>query len=92
MMANRKNGAIYIGVTGNAVARISQHKTEYFEGFTKRYGIKRLVWYEAFEDARAAIQREKRLKEWHRDWKIRLIEESNPEWRDLYPEITGERS
>ena len=90
MLANRKNAAIYVGVTGNPVARIWQHKNDHFEGFTKRHGIHRLVWYEVHEDAEAAIVREKQLKEWHRPWKVRLIEERNPDWKDLYTELTGE--
>ena len=65
---------------------IWQHKNDWFEGFTKRYGVKRLVWYEVHEDA---IQREKRLKEWHTAWKIRLIEARNPDWRDLYLDIAA---
>jgi len=89
MLASRRNGTIYIGVTGDPVGRIWQHKNEYFEGFTKRYGIHLLVWYEVHEDAEAAIVREKQLKEWHRPWKVRLIEERNPDWRDLYVELTG---
>jgi putative endonuclease len=91
IMASRKNGTLYVGVSGDPEVRIWQHKNDWFEGFTKRYGVKRLVWYEVHEDAEAAIQREKRLKEWHRAWKIRLIEARNPDWRDLYPEVTGER-
>ena len=91
IMASRKNGTLYVGVSGDPVGRIWQHKNEWFEGFTKRYGVKRLVWYEVHEDAEAAIQREKRLKEWHRAWKIRLIEARNPDWRDLYSEVIGEQ-
>ena len=91
IMASRKNGTLYIGVTGNPVGRIWQHRNEIFEGFTKRYGTKRLVWFEATDSAEGAIWREKQLKEWHRAWKIRLIEEMNPDWRDLYPDLTGER-
>ena len=68
---------------------VRQHKNDWFEGFTKQYGVKRLVWSEVHEDAEAAIQREKRLKEWHRAWKIRLIEARNPDWRDLYSEVTS---
>jgi putative endonuclease len=90
IMASRKNGTLYVGVSSNPLGRIWQNKNDWFEGFTKRYGVKRLVWYEVHEDAEAAIQREKRLKEWHRAWKIRLIEARNPDWRDLYPELTVE--
>jgi putative endonuclease len=89
-MANRKNGAIYTGVTGNPVGRIWQHRNEVFDGFTQRYGLHRLVWWEAHEGPETAIRREKQLKQWQRAWKIRLIEERNPGWRDLYAELTGE--
>ncbi len=91
IMASRRNGTLYVGVSSNPVGRIWQHKNDWFEGFTKQYGVKRLVWYEVHGDAEAAIQREKRLKEWHRAWKIRLIEARNPDWRDLYGEVTGEQ-
>ena len=87
LLANRKNGAIYTGVSGYPERRLMQHKDGVLEGFTKRYDIDRLVWFEFFEDARLAIQREKRIKEWKRAWKIRLIEEINPDWRDLSREI-----
>jgi putative endonuclease len=90
MLSNRKNGAIYTGVTSNPVGRIWQHKTKFFEGFTKRYGIDRLVWYEVHDNAEAAITREKQIKEWKRPWKINRIRERNSEWRDLYAELTGE--
>ena len=72
-MASRKNGTLYVGVSGDPEVRIWQHKNDWFEGFTKRYGVKRLVWYEVHEDAAAAIQRE------HRAWKVRLIEARNPD-------------
>ena len=88
IMANRKNGALYVGVIGNPVGRIWQHKNDWYDGFTKRYGVKLLVWYEFHHDAEAAIRREKPLKKWHRAWKIKLIEAHNPDWRDLYPELT----
>ena len=89
ILASRRNGTLYTGFSGDPVGRIWQHKNEWFEGFTKTYGVKRLVWYELHEDPEAAILREKRIKEWQRAWKIRLIEERNPHWRDLYPELTG---
>ena len=91
LLANRKNGAIYCGVTGDPEGRIWEHKNEWYEGFTKRYGIKTLVWYEFHEDVGEAIWREKKIKEWRRAWKIRLIEMRNPDWYDLYHEITGTR-
>jgi putative endonuclease len=90
IMASRRNGSLYVGFTGNPVGRVWQHRNNWFEGFTKRYGVHRLVWFEAHESAETAIRREKQIKEWHRAWKIRLIEEGNPDWRDLYPEIGGE--
>jgi putative endonuclease len=89
ILASRKNGTLYVGVAGSPVGRIWQHKSEYFEGFTKRYGVKRLVWFELYGDPQSAIAREKHLKEWQRAWKIRLIEETNPDWRDLYADIGG---
>jgi putative endonuclease len=92
ILASRRNGTLYIGVTGNPLARMWHHRDEVVDGFTKRYGVKRLVWYEFFVDATLAIQRGKQLKEWHRAWNIRLIEEFNPDWRDLYTELTGETS
>jgi putative endonuclease len=89
IMASRRNGTLYIGVTSELVARVSQHKAKAVPGFTARYGCDRLVWYEEQGSAEAAIQREKRLKEWRRVWKIALIEKTNPEWRDLFEEIAG---
>lgn len=88
MMASRKNGTIYIGVTSRPLARIRGHREGVADGFTKRYGVKKIVWYEVHGDAASAIRREKQLKEWHRAWKIGLIEGSNPAWRDLWFEIT----
>ena len=86
ILANKPNGTLYIGVTSNLVQRVWQHKNDLVEGFTKRYGIHRLVWYEAHENMESAIAREKMLKRWERAWKIRLIKEANPEWSDLYDE------
>jgi putative endonuclease len=84
MLASRRNGTLYIGVTSNLVERIWQHKQDLVEGFTKAYGVHRLVWYEMHVDMMAAIAREKALKEWKRAWKLELIERENPEWKDLY--------
>lgn len=84
LLASQRNGTLYAGVTGDLVARVWQHKNNQADGFTKRYGVKTLVWFEVHEDVRAAITREKQLKEWKRDWKIELIEEKNPYWNDLY--------
>ena len=87
MLASKRNGTLYIGVTSNLAKRIWAHKNNLVEGFTKRYKIHRLVWYEVHENMDSAITREKRLKEWKRCWKIKLIESSNPEWLDLYESI-----
>lgn len=89
IMANEKNGTIYLGVTNDLVRRVQEHKEGKVEGFTKKYVLKRLVYYEAGGGITDAIAREKQLKNWHRDWKIRLIEEKNPCWEDLYDEIRG---
>jgi len=84
ILTNRKNGALYIGVTGDLIARIWQHREGLVEGFTKRYGIGRLVHIEPFDDVRLAIAREKAMKKWRRAWKIELLERDNPDWDDLY--------
>ena len=84
MLSSDRNGTIYIGVTSNLVKRVWEHREELVPGFTNQYGVHKLVWYEQHESAESAITREKRLKKWNRDWKIRLIEESNPYWNDLY--------
>ena len=83
-MASKRNGTLYIGVTSDLIKRIWEHKNNITEGFTKRYGIHQLVWYELHESMKSAIEREKRLKEWQRKWKIELIERTNPKWEDLY--------
>ena len=87
MLASSRNGTLYIGVTSNLIQRVWQHREKLADGFTKQYGAARLVWHEAHESADSAIAREKRLKQWNRAWKIRLIEESNPYWNDLFDEI-----
>jgi len=87
ILASDRNGTLYIGVTNDLVRRVFEHREEVAEGFTQRYGVKRLVHYEQFEDIRTAIQREKSLKRWSRAWKIELIEQDNPKWDDLYPTI-----
>ena len=91
ILANKRNGTLYVGVTSDLIKRVYQHRRNLVEGFTSRYQIHRLVYYEQHRDALSAIQREKRLKEWQRKWKLALIERHNSEWRDLYPEITGSR-
>ena len=87
ILASKPNGTLYIGVTSNLVQRVWQHKNDLVEGFTNRYGVHRLVWYEVHETMESAISREKSLKKWNRAWKIRLIERSNPTWADMYEEI-----
>ena len=87
-MTSRRNGTLYTGVTSDLVKRVWEHKNHFVEGFTKRYQIHHLVWYELHEDIQSAIEREKRIKEWKRAWKLELIEKHNPQWHDLYSEIT----
>lgn len=87
MLASDRNGTLYVGVTSNLVQRIWQHRTAAVDGFTKRYRVHRLVWFEAQLDAPSAITREKQIKEWKRAWKLALIEAGNPQWRDLYEAI-----
>jgi putative endonuclease len=86
-MASKRHGTLYVGVTSDLVQRIWQHKNDVVEGFTKRYGVHVLVWYETCGSMEMAIAREKAIKEWKRAWKIRLIEESNPAWLDLYEDL-----
>ena len=89
LLASKKYGTLYLGVTNDIVRRVSEHRMKVAGGFTARYGVDKLVWFEIYEDAITAITREKELKKWRRDWKIRLIEEQNPEWVDLYPGISN---
>jgi len=84
ILASRKNGTLYIGVTNDLIRRTWEHREGMVEGFTRKYGVKVLVHFEAFGEIDAAIHREKRLKKWNRRWKMELIEQTNPEWRDLY--------
>jgi putative endonuclease len=84
ILSSKRNGTLYVGVTSDLVKRIWEHKNNLVEGFTKRYGVHQLVWYEIHENMESAIQREKRLKEWKRAWKLQLIEGKNPDWHDLY--------
>ena len=83
-MASRKNGTLYIGVCADLIKRVYQHKNGLADGFTKKYKVNKLVYFEQFEDIREAIRREKQMKEWRRDWKLKLIEDNNPNWDDLY--------
>jgi putative endonuclease len=87
-MASRRNGTLYLGVTNDLVRRVYQHRNKLLPGFTARYDVDKLVWYEIYDDPTNAITREKDIKKWRRAWKIRLIEEMNPEWRDLWDDIT----
>ncbi|MDH7602434.1 MAG: GIY-YIG nuclease family protein [Armatimonadota bacterium] len=83
IMTNKRNGTLYVGVTGNLERRVAEHKTGAVPGFTSKYGLTKLVWYEQYSSPREAIYREKQIKNWRRAWKIALIEKHNPEWQDL---------
>jgi putative endonuclease len=87
VMASLHNRVLYIGMTSDLPKRVWEHKNKVVKGFTEKYNVDRLVYYEGFEDAEAAIKRERGMKEWKREWKIELIEARNPEWRDLYAGI-----
>ena len=87
ILTNRKKGVLYIGVTGNLIKRIWEHKNKVINGFSKKYNTDKLVYVENYTDPESAILREKRLKKWKRDWKIKLIESNNPEWKDLYDSL-----
>ena len=89
IMASQRNGTLYIGVTSDLPGRVWQHKEGAADGFTKKYGCKLLVWFEQHGDIESAIVREKQMKEWQRLWKLRVIEEMNPEWNDLYDGLFG---
>ncbi|MEA1889855.1 MAG: GIY-YIG nuclease family protein [Pseudomonadota bacterium] len=87
LLANKRNGTLYTGVTSSLQKRVWEHKNNTFEGFTKKYSVHTLVWYEVHETMETAIQREKAIKNWKREWKIKIIEERNPKWRDLYSDL-----
>ncbi|GMR06905.1 MAG: GIY-YIG nuclease family protein [Gammaproteobacteria bacterium] len=87
ILASRQNGTLYTGVSSNLVKRIWEHKNNIYESFTKRYTVHTLVWYEMHETMDTAILREKAIKNWKREWKIKIIEERNPKWRDLYSDL-----
>jgi putative endonuclease len=89
MLASGKYGTLYIGVTNDLIRRVYEHKNKLVPGFTARYGVDRLVWFECYDDPATAIVREKELKKWRRDWKIELIEQGNPDWLDRYAAITS---
>ena len=87
ILTNRKNGTLYIGVTNNLIKRVFEHKNKVFKGFTEKYDINKLIYYECYDNVEYAIQREKRMKKWNRNWKIELIEKNNKEWKDLYLDL-----
>lgn len=89
MLVSDRYGTLYTGVTSNLIKRVWEHREGIVEGFTKKYGIKHLVWYETHATALSAITREKQIKKWNREWKVRLIQKENPNWRDLYEELIG---
>ena len=89
ILASGLNGTLYVGVTSDLVRRVWEHRDGLADGFTKRYGVKQLVWYEIHGDIMEAIRREKQIKMWERAWKVELIQKSNPRWRDLYADIVG---
>jgi putative endonuclease len=91
ILASKRNGTLYTGVTNNLLRRVSEHKSGAVDGFTKKYEVDKLVYFESTNDVRVAITREKQIKKWLRKWKIKLIEAQNPEWKDLYEELSAEK-
>ncbi len=89
ILASHIGGTLYVGVTNDLIRRVGEHRLESIKGFTKKYELHKLVYFKQFDDIENAIKREKRLKKWNRAWKVRLIEELNPNWDDLYPGIAG---
>jgi putative endonuclease len=87
ILSSGRRGTLYIGVTNDLARRVYEHKSDAIPGFTQKYGVKDLVWYEVHQSIEGAIQREKSLKRWYRDWKIDLVETENPDWRDLYQDL-----
>jgi len=87
ILASTRNGTLYVGVTSDLIKRVYEHKSDLADGFTKRYGVHNLVYFETVDDIETAIAREKQIKRWNRAWKVRLIEKVNPHWRDLYPDL-----
>ena len=87
ILASRRNGTLYVGITSDLIQRVFEHKNDFIEGFTKKYGVHNLVYYEITENIISAMTREKQIKKWRRAWKLDLIEKSNPEWRDLYLDL-----
>ncbi|MGB6053999.1 MAG: GIY-YIG nuclease family protein [Burkholderiaceae bacterium] len=89
LLASRRNGTLYVGVTSDLARRVWEHRNKFVEGFTKQHGVAQLVWFEQHEHIESAIPREKQIKGWKRSWKIRLIEAANPYWNDLYLDLTA---
>ena len=89
ILASRRNGTLYVGVTRDLIRRVYEHREGLADGFTKEHGVKLLVWFESTRSVLAAIAREKQIKNWKREWKVALIEKGNPNWRDLYAELLG---
>ena len=87
LLASKRNGTLYTGVTSSLVQRVWEHKQHIVDGFTSRYGVTKLVWYEIHETMESAIRREKAIKNWKREWKINVIEAMNPQWQDLYSDL-----
>jgi len=87
ILASKRNGTLYTGVTSDLVKRVYEHKNGVVDGFTKKYGVCLLVWYEIHETFESAVEREKQVKHWNRDWKLELVEDFNPDWKDLYDSI-----
>jgi putative endonuclease len=87
LLASKRNGTLYVGVTSDLVKRVWEHKNDVVEGFTAKYGVHLLVYYEMHADMLGAITREKQIKKWDRSWKLKLVERNNPEWKDLWPEV-----
>ena len=89
ILASKRNGTLYLGITSNLLKRVYEHKNNLIDGFTKKYNVHTLLYYETYNDIYDAIAREKRIKKWKRSWKIELIEKSNPKWEDLYYRLSG---
>jgi len=89
ILASERNGTLYVGVTSDLIRRVWEHREGAVPGFTSKYGVKSLIWFEQHDDIESAIRREKAIKKWRRAWKLSLIEETNPDWRDLYETLTG---
>lgn len=89
ILVSRRNDSLYVGVTADPIKRVYQHRTDAVDGFTKRYGVHDLAWYEVHESMESAIHREKQIKKWNRNAKLRLIEQGNPGWRDLWPDLAS---